>query len=103
MGSFPIQDEYASLVISGEQSSLRGDFDLSIQYFEEAFALAKRMDDVSGQLQALKELGLLFWNIGQIDKSTKSYKEALSLTDESMPEDKEELHNKVDILGILLW
>ncbi len=59
--------------------------------------MAKSMDDVSGQVQALKELGLLFWNIGQIDKSTKSFQEALFLTDKSMPEDKKELRNKVDI------
>jgi len=59
--------------------------------------MAKSTDDVSGQVQALKELGFLFWNIGQIDKSTKSFQKALSLTDESMPEDKKELHNKVDI------
>jgi tetratricopeptide (TPR) repeat protein len=96
-GNFPIQDKYASLVSSGEQSRLRGDFDLSIQCFEEILALANSMDDVSGQVQALKELGLLFWNIGQIDKSTKSFQEALFLTDKSMPEDKKELRNKIDI------
>ena len=95
--SFPIQDKFESLVSRGKQSRLRGDFDLSIQCFEEAYALAKRMDDVFGQLLAQKELGLLFWNIGQIDKSTKSYQTALSLTDKSMPEDKEELLNKVEI------
>jgi len=96
-GNFPIQNEYSSLVNKGEQSRLKGDFDLSIQCFEEALVLAEKMDDVSGQVQALKELGLLFWNIGQIDSSTKSYKKAISLTDERMPEVKKELLYKVDI------
>ena len=94
---FPTQDEYASLVNKGEQSRLRGDFNLSIQCFEEAFVLAKRMDDLSGQVQTLSELGLLFWNIGQIDSSTLSYKKALSLTDKSMPEVQKELLSTIDI------
>ncbi len=94
---YPIQYEYADLVNKGEKSRLRGDFNLSIQCFEEALTLAKRMDDLSGQVQVLSELGLLFWNIGQIDSSTMSYQKALSLTDESLLEVKKELLYKIDI------
>ena len=95
--NFLLQEKYSSLVNRGEQARLRGDFALSIQCFEEALALAERMDDLPGRVQALSELGLLFWNIGQIDSSTMSYQKALSLTDETWPEVKKELLYKVDI------
>lgn len=95
--NFLLQEKYSSLVNRGEQARLRGDFALSIQCFEEALALAERMDDLPGRVQALCELGLLFWNIGQIDSSTMSYQKALSLTNENMPEVKKELLYKVDI------
>lgn len=95
--NFLKQEKYSSLVNRGEQARLKGDFSLSIQCFEEALALAERMDDLPGRVQALSELGLLFWNIGQIDSSTMSYQKALSLTDETWPEVKKDLLYKVDI------
>ncbi|MFC2167968.1 CHAT domain-containing protein [Acidobacteriota bacterium] len=91
------QEKYLSLVKRGEQSRLIGDFDLSIQCFEEALSLAKKMDHVSGQVQTLCELGLLSWNIGNIESSTKSYKEALALTNEKMPEARNKLLLTIDI------
>ena len=81
----------------GEQSRLRGDFDLSIQNYEEALALAKSRGDISGQVQSFKELGLLFWNIGQIESSTMFYQKALSLTDETNPEVRREILDKIEI------
>ena len=96
-GNYPIQEKYSSLVDRGEQSRLKGDFDLSIQCFEEALVHAKRMDEMSDQVQVLYELGLLSWNIGQIDSSTKFYQEALSLTNENMQEANNNLLFSIDI------
>jgi tetratricopeptide (TPR) repeat protein len=97
-GNFPVFDEYLSLVNRGEEAKLCGDFDLSIPCFEEALALAqKKKDSVPDQVQVLYELGLLYWNIGQIDPSTKSFQQALSLTNEKIPDAGEKLLYSVEI------
>ncbi len=101
-GDFSLQDKKTSLVDKGELSRLRGDFDLSIQYFEEALIQAKRANDLIGQEQVLKKLGLLFWNIGHIDSSTKYYQEALSLKSENKQETKKELLYTLNILSFYL-
>lgn len=84
-------DGYLSIVSRGEEAKLNGDFDLSIQCYEEALFLAKKREKRLGQVHVLYELGLLFWNTGQIDPSTKSFQDALFLTNEDMPEIKNNL------------
>ncbi|MCJ7581923.1 MAG: CHAT domain-containing protein [Candidatus Aminicenantes bacterium] len=96
-GNSPLQEKYSSLVNSGEQTRLKGDYDLSIQFFEEALVLAKRMNEMSDQVQVLCKLGLLSWNIGQIDSSTKFYQEALSLTKKNRQDANNNLLLAIDI------
>ena len=84
--SFPIQksdfkDKYSEYFKQGKNFKLQGNYEKSIQYFIKAFNLAQENNDTENEVLSLIQLGVLYWNIGQLDKSFDSYQEALSLAE----------------------
>ena len=57
-----------------------GKFDQAIEAFTRALAFTRKMDNKEGEVKCLLNLGLMYWNTGEIDVSSKNYKKALSLT-----------------------
>ena len=95
--SLSAQETYASLIIKGEQSQLKGDFDLAIDVYEGALSQVRSTNDFPAQVNVYSKLGLLFWNTGNITKSLDYYNKALSLTGEGSPEAKKALRQAIDI------
>ncbi len=72
----------------GENSKLKGDYEESIEYFKKALSLARKNNDKKYEIESLIKLGLLYWNIGQMKKSTNIYKEALSVIEKTQINEK---------------
>ncbi len=68
-----------STVKSAETHRKEGNFDLAIDEFKEALDLARKISNKEEEIKCLISLGLLYWNIGQLEESSKKYKQALSL------------------------
>ena len=73
---------YLSLYGSGEALRQAGDFRNAIRSFEDALALAIDRRDSGGRLDCLLSLGILRWNIGQMDEAASRHAQAMSLSRE---------------------
>ncbi len=67
---------YKSAFNSGEMFLKKGDFQNAIIEFKKSLKLAEENGNVEGRIISSMRLGLLFWNIGQLDLSTEFYKKA---------------------------
>ena len=76
---------------------MRGDFEKAIQFYEESFSRAKCLGDLKAQVFSLSKLGLLFWNIGKMDESLGYYKDALKLSEVTIPGTQQVLRDEIDI------
>ncbi|GAG09578.1 unnamed protein product, partial [marine sediment metagenome] len=101
--SFPIQksdfkDKYSEYFKQGKNFKLQGNYEKSIQCFIKAFNLAQENNDTENEVLSLIQLGVLYWNIGQLDKSFDSYHEALSLAEKGgISKKKEEVLSYLQI------
>ncbi len=73
---------YLSLYGSGEALRQAGDFRNAIGTFEDALALAGARRDSRGRLNCLLSLGILRWNVGQMDESASCHAQAMTLSRE---------------------
>ena len=73
---------YLSLYGSGEALRQAGDFRNAIGTFEDALALAVARRDSRGRLNCLLSLGILRWNVGQMDESASCHAQAMTLSRE---------------------
>jgi CHAT domain-containing protein/Tfp pilus assembly protein PilF len=64
---------------NGDALRQAGDFQNAIPSFESALALARAQKDLRPGLDCLINLGILHWNIGQMNESAACHAEALSL------------------------
>jgi len=95
------KDKYSEYFKQGENSRLQGDYEKSIQYFRKALNLAQKNKDAENEVESLIQLGVLYWNIGQLDNSFDIYQEALSFAEKAgMFEKKAEILNYVQIYDL---
>jgi len=73
------EQEYSQMFIQAEELRKKGNFNKSIELFENSLELAKRNKDEKKQCEIFQKLGILFWNIGKIDDSAEKFKQALFL------------------------
>jgi CHAT domain-containing protein len=82
--------EYSQLFYQAEQFRMKGEFIKSIEIFKESLSIAKKILDEKKECKTLLKLGILYWNIAQLDKSLKSFNEALFLAQKVDLKDKQE-------------
>lgn len=81
---------FNSTIKSGERDRTEGDFSNAINAFISALSIAKKIGYEEGEVQCLTRLGLLYWNTGHLEESSKKYKQALSLAQTLNLKNKEE-------------
>ena len=79
-GSYHFEDRLSEKVSLGHSFRQRGEFNKAIMVFDEALRLASKQNNERSQLDCLMQLGILYWNIGQLNDSTSFYKKAISLS-----------------------
>jgi len=81
---------YESAVKSGEMQKKGGNFKQAIDAFTQALKLAREIGNKEGEVDCLIRLGLMYWNIGQLDQSSKKYNQALALAQKIDLSDREQ-------------
>lgn len=76
------QDEIGSLILDGKNYLKDGKFELAVQSFEECLALVLARGDKELQMECRINLGLLYWNLDEVEKSTELYSRALLIATE---------------------
>ena len=76
------KDSGDALVQSGKALLTEGKFNQAISLFEQALETAQKLGDKKKQLACLMYLGVLNWNIGQIEESDALYRQGLALAKE---------------------
>jgi len=80
--SFQLKQQYAEFFNEGEKFRAQGEYEKSIEAFENSFDLAKRINNKINEMNSLQKLALLNWNIGQLDKSLEFYQKAGVIAEE---------------------
>ena len=70
---------YSECFSSGEKAQVKGDFEKSLELFEQSLTLARNIKSSEKELDSLEKIALLLWNKGEYEQSTQKYNEALSL------------------------
>ncbi len=70
---------YSECFSSGEKAQLKGDFEKSLDLFEQSLTLARNIKSLEKELDSLGKIALMLWNKGEYEESTQKYSEALSL------------------------
>ena len=71
--------EYTELFAQAEELRIEGNFDKSIELFDNALKLSQKSKDEKKQCEILQKLGILFWNKGKLEDSTQKFVQALLL------------------------
>jgi len=77
--SVNFQLQYAELFKKGEYFRLEGEYEKSINFFEESLNLARKNASEKHEIESLLRLGLLFWNIGKLKESSDMYTKTLPI------------------------
>jgi tetratricopeptide (TPR) repeat protein len=72
----PIIEQFVNSFKEGEKHLRDGQFDKALESFETSLNFAKIGGDKRGEVECYKRIGLIFWNLGQLDKSDDSYAQA---------------------------
>jgi len=92
------KEKYSVYFNQAENLKLHGDYEKSIELFRKALSLAKENNDKKNELDSLLKIGVLYWNIGQIDDCFNAYKDALSIVEKTeIGEKKEEVLDFIQI------
>lgn len=89
---------YESAVKSGEAQKKGGNFKQAIDAFTQALKLAREIDNKEEEVDCLMSLGLMYWNIGQLEQSSEKYNQALALAQKiNLNDRKQECRNSLEI------
>jgi len=72
----PVHEQFISSFKEGEKHLRDGQFDKALESFETSLNFAKIGGNERGEVECYKSIGLIFWNLGQLDKSEDFYAEA---------------------------
>jgi tetratricopeptide (TPR) repeat protein len=72
----PVQEQFIFFFKKGEKHLRDGQFDEALESFEKSLNLAKIGGNKRGEFECYKSIGLIFWNLGQLDKSEDSFSQA---------------------------
>lgn len=79
IGYIPSEGSLADITSLGSSLRKKGEFHQAIAAFNEALRIAYDLNDSKSQADCLLQLGVLHWNIGQIEQSAAIYRRASSL------------------------
>ncbi len=71
---------YKSSFQAGEIFLMEGDYQNAIKEFEKSLNLAEEHRYQEGRILCCMRLGILYWNTGELEESSKLYKKALLLS-----------------------
>ena len=92
------KNKYTEYFNQGENFKLQGNYEKSIELFMKALSLAQENDDKKSEVESLLRLGLLYWNIGQLDESIDIYNKTLAICKKLESSEKsEEILNYLQI------
>ncbi len=77
--SSPSESRYSQFFREGGIHKKNGDFDQAVQAYEAALSQARTLKNPEKQCQTLLELGLVFWNLGNLSESTRLLESALHI------------------------
>jgi len=69
-------------VKSGDTLRKEGNFQQAIDEFMEALDFTRKMGNKEWEAKCLIDLGILYWNIGELEESSEKYKKAMSIAKE---------------------
>lgn len=72
----PIHEQFVTSFKEGEKHLRDGQFDKALESFETSLNFAKIVGNEWGEVECYKSIGLIFWNLGQLDKSEDFYAQA---------------------------
>ncbi|MCK4647123.1 MAG: tetratricopeptide repeat protein, partial [Candidatus Aminicenantes bacterium] len=75
------KQEYSQLFNQAENLRADGEFDDSIELFKKTLNIAKKVQNEINICDSLPKLGLLYWNIGNLEESSVYYKQALEVAE----------------------
>ena len=84
------EEDFSRYFNQGDQSRLQGKYKESITLFKQALDLARKNQDHPAEVEALANLGLLYWNTGDLQDSKDAYENALSAAEKAAITDKKE-------------
>jgi CHAT domain-containing protein/Tfp pilus assembly protein PilF len=67
----------------------QGNFQQAISVFDDALTLARFRDNARAQLECIMNLGILYWDIGEVKDSDEIYRQALGLSQKLGLKDRE--------------
>jgi len=73
------EQEYSQFFTQAEKFRLDGEFEKSVESLEKALDIALKMIDERKQCETLSQLGLLYWNLGKMDESSRYYEDSSKL------------------------
>jgi len=82
MGQAGQGQDSGNALLYGKDLLAAGEFKQAIGFFEQGLALARKLGIREQQLVCLMYLGVLNWNIGQIEESDALYRQGLALAKE---------------------
>ena len=96
-----IESQYFQFSNQAEQYRLAGEFEKSIDLFEKSFQTAEITHDSEKECMSLMKLGLLYWNTGNLNKSTEKYSSALAIAEKfNLNQQHEEIKNALEIFNL---
>jgi len=97
------QDEIETLLTNGKNHLRAGNFELAVKSFEECLNLAIERNNKEIQMECYINLGLLSWNLDEVDESSDFYSKALKIARElNLPEVIKTCEISVEINNLFL-
>jgi len=77
-----LEENYSEFSNQGEKFKHQGHYERSIESYKRALLVATNQNDLENKLESLLKLGILYWNIGQLDESLEFYQKAFLAAEE---------------------
>lgn len=96
-----LKQQYFEFFNQGNNFKLQGNYEKAINSFEKSFTIANRITDKENRINSLNKLGILYWNVGNLKKSTDVYREALTLAEKiNLKNKKKEILDCLEIYNL---
>ena len=78
-----LSDRYSQISQEAEELRKKGEFEKSIEEFNKSRKIAINISDKEKECDTLTKLGLLYWNTGNLNKSSQFFSDAQSIAQEN--------------------
>jgi CHAT domain-containing protein len=96
-----VKSQYTEYFNEAENFRKNGEFEKSITLLEELLSTAKKINDEEKECEILSRLGLLYWNIGNLNQSSNYYKQALHIAEKiSLKSKQQECKTAIKIFNL---